>query len=281
MNLSIAATETDWKATPQFSYVERDEDIKGGAKTSKTYRVCMLDMSPYLRLTDVNDQPLSPAQSDRESEKLREEIARRANESPKERARRLSQYQKSRERMFALLHEMAEAFDFQLVGEQKLDNHDVYVLQALPRPGYQPKSRETKILAGMKGTLWIEKSTYQWVRVEAVAIKPVWLGWFIAKVLPGTRFLLEQTPVTKSLWLPSYFSFEARAKILWWRKEYVHSERYQDYRPLSGLSLPYPDVAGPKQTTRASGHPVRSPTAATLPFAEDGPQRQRQAEPEC
>jgi hypothetical protein len=238
MNLSIASTETDWKATPQFSFVERDEDVKGAAKTSKTYRIWMLDGSPYSCLTDLNDKPLSPAQRDREREKLREETARRANESPKERARRLAQYQKDRGRMFALLHEMGEAFDFRLVGEQRLDNHDVYVLQAFPRPGYQPRSRETKILTGMKGTLWIEKSTYQWVRVEAVAIKPVWLGWFIAKVLPGTRFLLEQTPVTKRLWLPEYFSFEARARILWWQKEYVHSERYQDYRQFSGLVPP-------------------------------------------
>jgi hypothetical protein len=238
VNLSIAATETDWEAMPQYSYVERDEDTKDGAKASKIYSVWMLDGSPYWRLTEVNDQPLSPAQSDREREKLREEIARRANESPKERARRLAQYQKDRGRMFALLHEMGEAFDFRLVGEQNLENHDVYVLQALPRPGYQPKSRETKILAGMKGTLWIEKSTYQWVRVEAVAIKSVWLGWFIAKVLPGTRFLLEQTPVTKRLWLPEHFSFGARARILWWQKEYIHSERYQDYRQSSGLAAP-------------------------------------------
>jgi hypothetical protein len=238
IRLSIASTEADWKATPHFSYIERDTDVKGGATTSKTYRVWMVDGSPYSRLIAVGDEPLSPAQQAREGEKLRKEIAKRASESSRERAKRLAQYQEDRGRMFALLHEMAEAFDFKLVGEQTLDDHDVYVLEASPRPGYQPESRETKILTGMRGKLWIDKDDYQWVKVEAEVIKPVWMGWFIAKVLPGTNFLLEQAPIMQRLWLPKHFSFEAKARILWFQKDYSHSETYQDYRLLSALSRP-------------------------------------------
>ena len=71
MNRSIASTETDWKALPVFSYVEQDEHIEGGEKTTRTYRVCMLAGSPYSRLTEVDSQPLSPTQSNQEAEKLR------------------------------------------------------------------------------------------------------------------------------------------------------------------------------------------------------------------
>ena len=138
--------------------------------------------------------------------------------------------------MFALLDEMAKAFDFKRVGQQKIDGHVVYVLQATPRPGYEPESRETKLLTGMKGTLWIDKDTDQWVRVEAEAIKPVWMGWFIAKVLPGTRFSLEQVQVMNRVWLPEHFSVEVRAKILWWQKNYAHTETYYDYHLISGTS---------------------------------------------
>ena len=243
VNRSIASTETDWKALPLFSYIEQDEDIKGGEKTTRTYRVCMLAGSPYSRLTEVDSQPLSPTQSNQEAEKLRSAIARRANESPKDRCRRLAQYQKNRERMFALLNEMGQAFEFQNLGVRKLDRHEVYVLQARPRPGYQPKSQETKVLTGMEGTLWIEKNTLQWVRVEAVSIKPIWFGWFIAKILPGTRFLLEQAPVTNSIWLPAFFSYAARADILWWQKGYFHSEKYREYRLLPGSTASSANVA--------------------------------------
>ena len=131
--------------------------------------------------------------------------------------------------MFALVEEMAEAFDFRVVGEQKLDNYDVDVFEASPRPGYQPKSRETKILTGMKGTLWIDKDTYQWVKVEGVAFRPLAIGWFIAKVLPGTKFCLEQQPFVKALWLPERFSAEINAKVLCWQKHYVYRETYSSY----------------------------------------------------
>ena len=244
VRLSIASTEADWKATPHFSYAERDANVKGGATTSKTYRVWMIDGSPYSRLISVGDEPLSSLQEAQEGAKLRKEISKRINESPKARAKRLAEYHKDRGRVFALIQEMPEAFDFKFVGEQKLDNRDVYVLQASPRPGYQPKSRETKILIGMKATLWIDKDTYQWAKVEAVVIKPVWMGWFIAKVMPGTRFLFEQTPVTKRLWLPAHFSVEVKARVAWLQKSYVHEETYRDYRLLSGQSLPEPVVVG-------------------------------------
>jgi hypothetical protein len=239
IRLSVASTEADWKAKPHFSYIERDTDVKDGETTSKTYRVWMIDGSPYYRLIAIGGEPLSPAQEAQESEKLRQEIAKRASESPKERDKRLEQYQKNRDRMFALLHEMAEAFDFKLVGEENLDDHDTYVLQASPRLGYRPTSRETQILTGMKGKLWIEKDSHQWVKAEAEVIKPVWMGWFIAKVLPGTDFRLEQAPVAEGLWLPEHFSFRAKARILWMiRKNYSHSETYQDYHLLSTSSKP-------------------------------------------
>ena len=99
---SISSTEADWKATPHFSYVERDTDEKDGATSSKTYRVCMIDRSSYPRLIAVGGEPLSPAEEAGVSEKLREEITNRANESPQSRAKRVAQYQKDRARMLAL-----------------------------------------------------------------------------------------------------------------------------------------------------------------------------------
>jgi hypothetical protein len=236
IRLSIAAAEADWKAIPDFSDIERDADTRGGLASSKTYQVLMIDGSPYYRLIAVNDQPLSPAEQARESEKLERVIAKRGGESEKQRAKRLAQYQEELNRIFNLMRAMGEAFDFKLAGEERLEDHDVYVFEATPRPEYQPISRETKILTGMKGTLWIDKDNYQWVRVEAEVLKPVAFGWFIAKVMPGTSFVLEQDLVTKGVWLPKHFRLEIKAKVLWLPKGYVHDETYRDYRQISPFS---------------------------------------------
>jgi len=139
---SIAATETDWKAIPDFSDIERDAETKGGSTTSKTYKVLMIDGSPYYHLIAVDDEPLSSAEQARESGKLERVITRRSTESEEQRAKRLAHYQEDRNRMFALMRAMGEAFDFKLAGEERLEDHDVYVFEATPRPEYQPNNRD-------------------------------------------------------------------------------------------------------------------------------------------
>jgi hypothetical protein len=193
----------------------------------------MIDGSPYYRLIARNDEKLTAAQETQEEEKLQKEIAKRANESPQARAKRLARYLKDRQRELALMSEMVDAFDFRLVREDSLEGHDVYVFRASPKPGYEPKSRETRVLKGMQGELWIDKETNQWVKVEAEAVKPVWFGWFIAKVSPGTRFLLEQAPVLKNLWLPTHFRVDVKASILWVQEDSTQDETYQNYKLIS------------------------------------------------
>ncbi|MGO9636756.1 MAG: hypothetical protein ACLPSO_02315, partial [Terracidiphilus sp.] len=108
---------------------------------------------------------------------------------------------------------------------------EVYVLQATPRAGYQPPNTETKVLTGMQGQLWIDKQTYQWVKVEAEVMHPVSIAGFLAQVQPGTRFELEKMPVAEGIWLPKHFSMKARAKILFFFSHNTQDdETYFDYR---------------------------------------------------
>jgi hypothetical protein len=238
VQLSAAAIQADWQHEPYLNDLERDEDTKGGKTTSETYEVMMIDGSAYNRLIARNDVGLSVEEEARQKEQLQKEYTKRANESPQERADRIAKYQKEWNRVFILLRNLKGAFDFQLTGEETVEGHNVYVVRATPHPGYQADSRETKILTGMQGTLWIDKETYRWVRVKAEVIKSVWFGWFIAKVDPGTQFLLEQTPVQDpaqpGIWLPKHFRMTVSASVLWQRKDYTHDETYRDYRPISG-----------------------------------------------
>jgi len=230
---SIAATEADWREIPHFSDTERDTDTRGGTTTSRTYEVTVIDGSPYSRLVAIDDKPLSPVEQTREAQKLRRATEKRTKESQSQRAKRLAQYQNGRNRIFNLLRAMVSAFDFRIQQEGRLDGRDVYVIEATPRPGYTPTSRETRVLTGMRGKLWIDKSDYKWVKVEAEVVKPVPFGWFLAKVNPGTFFVVEQGLVAKGLWLPRRVRVEVRAKVLWFPKAYIHEETYRDYHQVS------------------------------------------------
>jgi len=228
---STKANENDWKQAPNFSFVERDADTKKGVTTIRTYRVLMIEGSPYERLIAVNDKPLSGDQEREEQRKLQEEISKRRSESPKARAKRIAHYNRERNQDHVLMREMGNAFHFELAGETKVNGRDVYVIRATPRPGYEPINREAKVLTGMRGTMWIDKETFQWVKVEAEVFRPVKFGLFIAKVGPGTRFLLEQGPVRGDLWLPTHFQMQVNASVLWTKRKTETDQTFRDYKP--------------------------------------------------
>lgn len=228
---SVEANAINYKSLPQLDYfkVERGEDGR-----TRTFEELMLFGSRYSRLLAIDGQPLSPERQRDERTKLSKAIQARMNESPAERKKRVATYKSERERDQLMLNEMANAFDFKLAEDERLGPWDVYVLKAKPRRGYKPPNTRAKVLTGMEGTLWIEKNTFQWVKVEAQVIRPVSIEGFLARVEKGTRFELTQMPVRENLWLPQHFSMSARARILFlFTKRDEEDESYYGYHPAA------------------------------------------------
>lgn len=228
---SVQAMETDWKAAPDFECLERDQETG----SSKTFQDLMILGSPYQRLVAVDDKPLPPAQQGEQEQKLQETTARRRNETEHERAQRIANYQRSRERDHLFLEQLPKAFNFTLAGQRKMGGYKVYILKAEPRPDYQPPNVEASVLKGMQGTLWIDAKTYQWVRVEARVTRPVWIQGFVAKVKPGTEFELDKMPVEDDIWLAKHFVMKERAKILFlFNHNSSEDDTYYDYHKIGG-----------------------------------------------
>ena len=113
-----------------------------------------------------------------------------------------------------MLQQFTQAFDFRLLGEETLRDHRVYVIQALPRPGYKPPNHYTEVLTGMNAKLYIDTGTFQWVRAEGVVVRPVWIDGLLAQVEPGTRFELDFAPVSEEIWQLSHLEMKSRCKVL-------------------------------------------------------------------
>jgi len=207
---SVEANNRDWKADPQFDNFETDRIGQG----TKTYDVTFLFGSPYQRLVAVNGNELTGDQKAAEQKKFDQVLSQRKAESAEQRSRRIAKYEADRRRDHVMLEQLVAAFNFTLQGEEQLGPYSVYVLKATPRPGYRPPNRDSRVLPGMEGTLWIDKSSFQWVKVEAHVIRPVDIEGFVAKVEPGTRFELESLPVEGDIWLPKHYMMNANAKLL-------------------------------------------------------------------
>jgi len=234
----VEAIKSDWAQTPKYSYLERDvESKRHSPPIAKTYRVLMVDGSPYNVVKAINDQPLSPDEKAAEQKKLQKEIEKRQKESERERQRRIAKYQRESDRDHQMLREMVDAFDFHLTGDAQVDGHACWVLNAEPKPGFEPSNHEGRVLKGMKGQLWIDKATNQWVKVHAEVMKPVSMYGFLAKVGPGTEFDLEQAPVADGVWLPKSFNVVVRASALGFLSENSNEhETYRDYQPMPQAS---------------------------------------------
>jgi hypothetical protein len=248
---SVAVNDASWKAAPNYSYNEQDISMKlddsGGvvSKQEKMYRVLMINGSPYNELIRLNGEPLSDAQKAQEQSKLRAELKRRNHETKSATQARIEKYKSGRAEEHLLMSQMTAAFHFRYAGEEVVRGHTCYVLDALPRPDYQPPVEKARVLTGMNGRMWIDKATYNWVRVTAKVIKPVQFGYFIAKVRPGTQFELNQDPVEGNVWLPIHFSQAVNARVLgFYGIRTREEEHYSDYQYTETAQLTNVQKAG-------------------------------------
>jgi hypothetical protein len=227
---SVAANHRNLGAAADFDHCERVITRDG----TKTYMVTMMLGTPYQRLTEINGQPLSNDERDREQQKQDAARIERERETADARATRLAKHEKESRRNRQLLDQLPQAFDFTFEGEQMVGRFDAFVLRATPRRDYQPPTLEAQVLTGMEGRFWIERTSFQWIKAEAAVVRPVSIASFLARVDPGTQFTLEQSPVASQVWMPAHFSMRTRGRVLFLLKQRTQIDAtYYDYRPVN------------------------------------------------
>ena len=224
---SMERMDIYWNTVPDYDYLESDQQADGG---TKTYQELMILGSRYERLVAIDGNPLPPEQEGQQQRKLEATIRRRRNESQEDKEQRLAKEEAVRKRDHALIEQIPKGFDFQYVAEEQLAGHECYVIQATPKAGYRPPNRETEVLKGAQGRIWIDKETYNWVKAGAEVIHPVSIVAYLSRVEPGTRFELDMTPMPDGVWMPSHFTMKARAKVLFlFPHESSQDETYYGY----------------------------------------------------
>ncbi len=205
---SVELDQVNWLRMKDYTWIARETDRsldgKGRVKSeeSKAWETVILYGEPHRRMLERDGRPLSPVAQRKEQEKLDKAVAKLARETPEQRERRLAEYDKEREKDREFLREIPDLYDFRLEGEEKIDGHDVWVITATPKSSYEPKHRDARQLLKIQGKLWIDKSEYQWVRLEAETTGTISFGLFLARLDPGAKLVFEQTRVNDEIWLP-------------------------------------------------------------------------------
>ncbi len=205
---SVELDQADWLRMKDYTWIARETyrnlDCKGRVKSQKSeeWETVILDGEPHRRMLERDGKPLPPADQKKEQQKLDKAVAKLERETPEQKARRAAEYEKEREKDRDFLREVPDLYDFRLIGTDKIDGHDTWVISATPRPGYEPRRRDAKPLLKMRAKLWVDKQEYQWVRLEAETTATISFGLFLARLDPGAKLVFEQTRVNDEVWLP-------------------------------------------------------------------------------
>ncbi len=126
---------------------------------------------------------------------------------------KMPDFQKRRERYRKAIREIPDAFVFRLLGEEEVNSRPAYVIEATPRPGYDPVDRYSKLYTQLRAKLWIDKSDYQWAKVEAELLDTVTFGWILVRIHKGSRVRLTQELVGHEVWLPREMWYRVSLRI--------------------------------------------------------------------
>jgi hypothetical protein len=225
------------KRLRNYTYTERDEehklDGKGQVKSTevRTYELMELYGEQIQRLIEKNDKPLDAKDAAKEEEKIQKIVDKRKNESEDARRKREQKEEKDREEDRQFVREVADAYNFRLVKTESLGERDAWVIDAEPRPGYEPHMKDAKFLPKFRGRVWIDKSDLQWVKLDMECIDTVSLGLFLARIHKGSSITIEQTRVNDEVWLPKHVAVKIDVRLALLKDYNVEQEQtFRDYK---------------------------------------------------
>jgi hypothetical protein len=207
------------KRLRDYTWIERDDehklDGKGDVKSTevKTYEVMELYGEQVQRLIAKEDKPLDTGDAAKEEERIQKIIEKRKNESDDARRKRAEKEEKDRAEGRQFVREIADAYNFHLVGSDTLSGRDMWVIDADPRPGYEPHMKDAKFLPKFRFRAWIDKEQAQWAKLDIECIDTVSVGLFLARIHKGSRIVIEQTRVNDEVWLPRHVAVKLDARI--------------------------------------------------------------------
>jgi len=225
------------KKLRNYTYTQREEEHKldgdGQTKSTevRTYEIMVLFEEQVQKLVAKDDKPLSENDAKKEDGKIQKIIDKRKNEDEDDRRKRLEKAEKEQEEGRQFVKEVADAYKFRWVGTELLNGRDTYVIDADPRPGYEPHSKDAKFLPKFRFRAWMDKAESQWVKLDIQCIDTVSVGLFLVRVHKGSNIQIELTRVNDEVWLPKHVALKLDARVALFKGfNMAEDVTYRDYK---------------------------------------------------
>jgi hypothetical protein len=185
------------------------------------------------RLLTINDQPLNPADEQKEEARLDALLS-----DP-----RLQQHRKQTEdsdtaRALKVLRVLPTAFLYQFAGTATAATGTVEKFTFKPNPQFSPPDLETQVLTAMAGEIWIDPAQERVVRLAGSLQqdKSIGLG-IVGQLDKGGWVEIEQADVGGHQWRIVHLKIVMNGRVLFKTKNSDSVQDYTEFAPLpTGLS---------------------------------------------
>lgn len=223
-NLEIARNYV-YRERSVMQELNKDGSVK---KTEiQTKEVSIVYGTRYAKLIAKDDKPLDEKDARKEEEKYQKFFAEQKKkfENGGEEKDEEKREKETRELTDALVAMMK----FTVVGKDQVEGHPVYVVDAEPDPQRKPRSRLEKMVVKLRGKLWIDQNTQDWVRAESDLLDDFSVGLFLFKLQKGAHMEFDRTRVNDEIWLPRRTAVQASGRLLMFTGRLHAESMFSDY----------------------------------------------------
>jgi hypothetical protein len=220
-------TYTEMVAT---QFLRKDGSIRNAK--SETFQVMPAPGGEYRKLVGKNGRSLSEKDQAKEEKKFKEYIEKQLELPPEEIAQRNENLSRRVGRFETRIREALEVFAFEALPDESFGGTRVRTFRFTPKPGYEPKSRATKLLHRTEGTLWVDPEKNQIVKLHIRFREDMkFLGGLFGRISKGTEAVAEQRSVGDEIWVLDKIDVLLRGRF-YFVKRYNRRLKfdYSDYR---------------------------------------------------
>ncbi len=226
----------------------RYELMKTSPHWSSTKKICETRDGDVARLVELNGQPLSAADEQKEEARLTE----LAGDPGKQRRRKQAE-DDDQGRVLKVLRALPTAFVYQDAGAADepagkpgdslstkpgaSPSTKIEKFTFKPRPGYSAPDLETQVLTQMAGEIWIDPVHLRVVRLEGHLVQDVDFGWgILGRLNKGGWIAIDQADVGPDMgvdqWRTVHFKMVMSGRVVWKTRVFDTSEDEVGYAPV-------------------------------------------------
>ena len=219
--------------TYSFRHLRISEKLDKQAQPTRVekrlYQVVPIGNVRYERLLEKDGEPLSK----------KEQAAERRKEAKfRRRLKKDRDAGKSNDNEVRFNRELVGRYRFRVEGTGELHGRQVYRLSFEPKSGKLPvRRRIDRALNNSRGRVWLDRESYEIVRVEFELIRPTRIGWGILGSISRIDGMMDRKEGEDGIWFPSYFRLYLNGRVLF---KSLHSRReshWSDFERVAGVPL--------------------------------------------